>query len=158
MIFWRIINDKLHPIDDVKKLGFNISDPSYIPDEYLEKQEFVVMRTCHGLGDWGIVSALPRLLKEKYPDCKVYIPSKKFIKNTFGIDSNMMNVVFENNPYVDEFKDNIDDEIFHDHYRIYDNENEEVSFRSKENHVIGWDVTDEIWGKIFVIFFLFFVF
>ena len=71
MIFWRVLDNRLHSINNVERLGFDVSNPSYIPDEYLEKQEFVVMRTCHGLGDWGIVSALPRLLKEKYPNAEV---------------------------------------------------------------------------------------
>ena len=30
-----------------------------------------------------------------------------------------MEYIFRNNPYVDAFVDTIDDEIFHDHYRIY---------------------------------------
>ena len=42
------------------------------------------MRTCHGLGDWGIISAMPRLLKQKYPHCKVYVPSIKLIQKIFG--------------------------------------------------------------------------
>ena len=43
MIFWRIVNNKLHPTQEVDRLGFYKSDASYIPDEYLEQQEFVVM-------------------------------------------------------------------------------------------------------------------
>ena len=69
--FFRIIGDKLYGIER-DTLGFDVSDPSYIPDNYLDNQEFLVMRTCHGLGDWVIMSAMPRLLKEKYPNCKVY--------------------------------------------------------------------------------------
>ena len=90
----------------------------------------MVMRTAHGIGDWGIITAMPRLLKEKYPDCKVYVPSPKLLKDLFGqYESNwsawsnpFINVkyVFDNNPYVDGYKDEIDGEIFHDHYRIYD--------------------------------------
>ena len=34
--------------------------------------------------------------------------------------------VFENNPYVDEFVDEIEGEVFHDHYRVYDNENIDI--------------------------------
>ena len=68
-IFYRIVNDKLSEIQR-DTLGFDVSDPSYIPDDYLDNQEFLVMRTCHGLGDWVILSAMPRLLKEKYPDSK----------------------------------------------------------------------------------------
>ena len=39
--------------------------------------------------------------------------------------SNVVNV-FENNPYVDEFVDEIEGEVFHDHYRVYDNENIDI--------------------------------
>ena len=88
MIFWRILDNQLHSIEDVNRLGFEKSEGLRIPDEYLEKQEFTIMRTCHGIGDWGIISAMPRLLKEKYPDCKVYVPSKKMLKKLFGKSHN----------------------------------------------------------------------
>ena len=119
MIFWRILDNKLYPIKETDKLGFEEDEGLRIPDEYLEQQEFTVFRTAWGIGDWGIISAMPRLLKQKYPKCKVYIPSKKLIKDLFDIDTNIMYDIFKNNPYVDEFKDEIKGEIFHDHYRIY---------------------------------------
>ena len=75
-VFFRINDNKLFSAGEVETLGFNESDGYRIPDDYLEKQEFVVMRTCHGLGDWILLSAMPRLLKEKYPKCKVHLPSK----------------------------------------------------------------------------------
>ena len=127
--FFRIFNNKLHSIE-VDDIGFPSTDPSYIPDEYLEKKEFMVMRTCHGIGDWCIISAIPRLLKEKYPDCKVYVPSNIMLKNLFGSMLNnwgygtfdagtISKVVFENNPFVDGFIDEYSGEVFHDHYRIF---------------------------------------
>ena len=61
MIFWRIVNDILYSISEVDKLGFSSEDPSYIPDEYLDKEIFTVCRTCLGIGDWGVISAMPRL-------------------------------------------------------------------------------------------------
>lgn len=133
MIFWRIFDNQLYTIINVKKLGFEKSEGMRIPNEYLDRGEFVVMRTCHGIGDWGIISAMPRLLKEKYPNCKVYIPSEKMLQNLFGdVEKNWNSwtnpfqnaeIIFKNNPYVDGFKDYIMGEIFHDHYREYDNEN-----------------------------------
>jgi hypothetical protein len=123
MIFWRILDNTVHPVQKVDKLGFEESEGLRIPDEYLQQKNFTVFRTSWGIGDWGVISAMPRLLKQKYPDCKVYIPSKNLIKKLFGIDTNIMYDIFNNNPYVDEFKDNIEGEIFHDHYRIYDNNN-----------------------------------
>ena len=126
MIFWRILDNNLYPVKEVKQLGFEKSEGLRIPDEYLEQQEFTVLRTAWGIGDWGIISAMPRLLKEKYPNCKVYIPSKKLIKSLFNADTDVMYTIFKNNPYVDGFKDTIEGEIFHDQYRIYDNDNPNV--------------------------------
>ena len=119
MIFWRILNNTLYPIKETDKLGFEESEGLRIPDEYLNKKEFTILRTTWGIGDWGIISAIPRLLKEKYPDCKVYIPSSLLVKKIFGVDTNLMYDIFNNNPYVDGFKNSIKGEIFHDHYRIY---------------------------------------
>ena len=136
-LFYRINNNKLTAAGDSPRLGFSKNDPSYIPDDYLKQQEFVVMRTCHGIGDWCIISAMPRLLKEKYPNCKVYIPSSIMLKNLFGnmlsnwgygtYDcSQITHDVFQNNPYVDKFIDSFEGEIFHDHYKIYDDDNDKI--------------------------------
>ena len=126
MIFYRILDNKLHPLHETDNLGFEKSEGLRIPDEYLDKQEFMVMRTCGGTGDWGIISAMPRLLKEKYPNCKVYVPSKKLLKRIFGKHHNNVHISFDNNPYVDSFVDEYDGEVFHDHYRIYDKDNVDV--------------------------------
>ena len=133
MNFWRIYNNQLHSIGETNKLGFPQEDPSFIPDEYLEKKEFVVLRSAFGIGDQGIISAMPRLLKEKYPDCKVYILSMKLLEQLFGNMKSMWgswsnpleNVqnIFANNPYVDGEIDNVSEDIFHDHFRIYDDKN-----------------------------------
>lgn len=133
MIFWRIYNNNLYSIEDTENLGFNIEDPSFIPDEYLQNQEFVVLRTAFGIGDQGIISSMPRLLKQKYPKCKVYIPSLKLLEKLFGnIKQNwgswgnpLENVknIFDNNPYIDGEINEIEGDIFHDHFRIYDEKN-----------------------------------
>ena len=130
--FFRIVDGKAYEVDKQLHLGFKKGDGLRIPDEYLEKKQFTIMRTCHGIGDWGIISAIPRLLKEKYPDCKVYIPSLKLLRKIFGDGYSGLDMwseptanysVFNNNPYVDEFVDEVSGDIFHDHYRIYDREN-----------------------------------
>ena len=142
MIFWRIVDNKVHPVQETEQLGFEKSEGLRIPDEYLDKQEFMVMRTAHGIGDWGIISAMPRLLKEKYPNCKVCVPSKKLLKKfQFGQDHNNVHVVFDNNPYVDEFVDEIDGEVFHDHYRIYDKDNTDIPLLKQM--LKFWQFTDE---------------
>ena len=135
--FFRIYNNQLSLAGNTKRLGFNSNNPMFIPDEYLEKKEFIVMRTCHGIGDWCLISGLPRLLKGKYPDCKVYIPSSTMLKNIYGsmLDnwgygtydcSQITHDIFLNNPYVDSFIDSFEGEIFHDHYRIYDENDDKI--------------------------------
>ena len=131
-----MVGDKLYNAGEVDNLGFEEAEGLRIPDEYLEKGEFVIMRTCHGIGDWGILSAMPRLLKEKYPNCKVYLPSVKLLEKICGDigdqwgswDNPFENVnnVFKNNPHVDDFVDNVDLEIFHDHYRVYNKDNPNI--------------------------------
>ena len=136
MIFWRILDNKVYSVGETNKLGFEESEGLRIPDEYLEQQEFVIMRTCFGMGDWGILTAMPRLLKQKYPKCKIYLPSENLLEELFGDIQRGSNApqswsspfktclsVFNNNPYIDGYKDKIEGEIFHDHYRIYDNNN-----------------------------------
>ena len=123
MIFYRILDNKLYHVKEVNRLGFKTTDGLQIPDDYLDNQKFMIFRTAWGIGDWGIISSMPRLLKEKYPNCKVYVPSKNLIKNMFGIDTNVVETIFKNNPYIDCFKDYVLGEVFHDHYRIYDENN-----------------------------------
>ena len=126
MLFNRIFDNKLHVVGEVDNLGFDNSEGLRIPDEYLENKEFVICRGAQGIGDWGVISAIPRLLKEKYPNSKVKIPSSKMIQNLFGVESNISKLIFDNNPYVDEFVDEIEGEVYHDHYRIYDKDNTDI--------------------------------
>ena len=123
MIFWRIFNNTLHPVKEVKNLGFETSEGLRIPDDYLKAQNFTILRTAHGIGDWGIISSMPRLLKQKYPKCKVFLPTKQLISKLFQVSHKNAYNIFYNNPYVDGFVDEIEGEIFHDQYRIYDNDN-----------------------------------
>jgi len=127
--FWRIYNNKVLPVSETELLGWPKDDAYNIPDEYLNKQEFLILRAAMGLGDWGIISAMPRILKEKYPDCKIYIPSKSLLKKLFGQLAelwnwpdafNNANVIFKNNPYIDGVIDEFQGDIFHDHYRVFD--------------------------------------
>lgn len=130
MEFWRTFDNKVHSVGGVSQLGFPSTNASYIPDEYLEAQNFVILRTCFGVGDWGIISAFPRKLKEKYPNCKVWIPSPKLLRDMFGhLEQNwgswndpfqVVHTIFDNNPYVDGFIDSFEGEVFNDHYRITD--------------------------------------
>lgn len=149
-LFWRINSNELTPLFHTEYLGFPKEDPSYIPDEYLDNRKFILFRTCHSIGDWGILSAFPRLLKEKYPDCKVYLPSANLLTYMFRGFGNWnhwsnpfknVEVVFNNNPYIDGYVDNITDEVFHDHYRIYDVNTPEIPLI--QQMLKFWQFTDD---------------
>tara|TARA_Y100000114_G_C11749660_1_gene323551 strand:+ start:673 stop:1539 length:867 start_codon:yes stop_codon:yes gene_type:complete len=126
MIFYRAYNNKLYNVEETNQLGFSYLDPSFIPDEYLSSGEFIILRTAHGIGDWGIISAMPRLLKLKYPKCKVYVPSLHLLKKLFGFEHNNAYNIFHNNPYVDKFIDSFSGDIFHDQYRIFNENNPNI--------------------------------
>lgn len=126
---WEIKDNQIKTIAKVTKLGTN----DKIPMSYLERGEYVVLRTLPALGDWAFLTPMPRLLKEKYPDCKVYLPSLEFLEKTLGFtkkqfattwNNPLENVykIFHNNPYVDGFKDEIDGVVYHDMYRSLDNQ------------------------------------
>jgi hypothetical protein len=130
-------NEYFHGIAEVQKLGFPNNSDIRIPIEYLENKQFILFRTCHSYGDWIILSAIPRLLKQKYPDCTVVIPSPECIGKYFSPDPwlykhtnpfNNIIGVFKNNPYIDGMIDEIPQgmPIYHDHFRIYNPENADI--------------------------------
>jgi hypothetical protein len=130
-------NEYLYGATNVDRLGFPLSDPSFIPEEYLNEGEFIIFRTCHSYGDWVILSAMPRLLKQKYPNCTVIIPSPECIRKFFSPNQwinkhenpfNNVIEIFANNPYVDGMVDDIPNGIpmYHDHFRIYDESNPDI--------------------------------
>jgi hypothetical protein len=45
MEFWRTENNRVTSAGNVNRLGFSVDDASYIPDEYLEAKNFVILRT-----------------------------------------------------------------------------------------------------------------
>ena len=49
-----------------------------------------------------------------------------FLQKLFNLEHNNAHNIFTNNPYVDDFIDSIDGEIFHDHYRIFDKKNTDI--------------------------------
>jgi len=150
MQFWRTYNDKVYTVADTDVLGFPSDDPSFIPDEYLDAGNFIIMRTCFGVGDWGIISAMPRKLKEEYPTCKVWVPSPELLRKMFGkLEKNwsswddpfqVVHTIFKNNPYVDGFIDSFDGDVYNDHYRIYDINNPNVPLLEQILHF--WQIED----------------
>ena len=75
-----LYNEYFQSVAEVSKLGFPNTSDIRIPLEYLENKQFILFRTCHSYGDWVLLSAIPRLLKQKYPDCTLAIPSPKCLR------------------------------------------------------------------------------
>jgi hypothetical protein len=132
-----LYNEYFQSVAEVNKLGFSDTSNIRIPLEYLENKQFILFRTCHSYGDWILISVIPRLLKQKYPDCTVAIPSPDCIGKYFSPDSwhykhnnpfNNVIEVFKNNPYVDGMIDEIPQgmPIYHDHFRIYNPNNADI--------------------------------
>jgi hypothetical protein len=130
-------NEYFQGIAEVKKLGFPDISDIRIPLDYLENKQFLIFRTCHSYGDWVILSSMPRLLKQKYPDCTIIIPSPECISRYFSPESwankhsnpfNNIIEIFKNNPYIDGMIDEIPQgmPIYHDHFRIYNEQNADI--------------------------------
>lgn len=131
MRFWRIIDNKIISSTEVPIVGFDINKEAYqAPQNYLDKEEFLIFRTALGVGDWVMLERLPYVLKKFYPNCKVYLPSPKMCKEilgeliqvgewkSWGDPSTTVKMVFDNNPYVDGYVDEWYTEVYHDHFRV----------------------------------------
>lgn len=126
MWIWEIRNDNFVKIGETERLGYPYGLMSL--DLYGEN-EFPFTRCCFSMGDWGIISSLPKLLKHKYPDIQISFPSKKWLNERVGQGtwsyensevSNNFDLIFSNNPYIDYRFDPGKHEIIHtDHSRIY---------------------------------------
>lgn len=128
------ISEHLQNQYETDKLGFSIENPQFIPEDYLKDKFFMIFRTCLSFGDWAIISAMPKLIKKKYPDSTVAVPSPELLHQIYptGLWINKhddfhanVNQVFANNPYVDGSVDELPSMqgVYHDHFRIYDPNN-----------------------------------
>lgn len=164
MLFWRILNNKIVSSQEVPIVGFDINGTYYqAPQEYLDQREFLIFRTALGVGDWVMLERLPYILKKKYPGCKVFLPSSKFVKEVLGflIDggqwsswgdpSTTAELVFKNNPYIDGYVDNWHTEVYHDHFRIRDSNNLKLSLvqQMAKFHGIDYEEVDDIVPKLY---------
>jgi len=160
-----LYNEYFQPASQVSKLGYPNTSDVRIPLEYLKNGQFILFRTCHSYGDWVLLSAIPRLLKQKYPNCVVAIPSPECIAKYFSPDNwlykhdnpfNNVIEIFKNNPYVDGMIDEIPQgvPIYHDHFRIYDPENADIpliqqmlKFWRFEDHEMEDCLPELYWGE-----------
>lgn len=138
MIFWRIYNNQIISGEEVPMVGFDINKDSFIaPDEYIKNNKFLIFRTCLGIGDWVMLERMAFNLKENHPNCKVYLPSPKMIKEilgpmlgnwaSWGDASQTVNLMFKNNPYIDGYFNvgEVKGDVTTDHYRVFNNDDDE---------------------------------
>ena len=127
MVQYKIEYDNVLGVRQCDYLGDNYQ-PGYVsPYDYNNIELFPFTRCCFSIGDWGIVSALPRILKELNPNLQFYIPTPNWISNVFpnvngwkyqGIDpAKSVELVFANNPYVQYFDTGNFTTVFSDHDR-----------------------------------------
>lgn len=154
MIFYIVRGDKIVAAPQVAKLGFDINTfrCSY-PSDY--SGIIPIVRTCSSLGDWGILSGLPRAIKELYPKAKVAVPTAQWCERVFGqvytpsgIWRNPwqnVNTIFDNNPFVDIRFDSASEiglhEVPHDHYRVFDPLDVNVPLAEQMFRFFGGDPT-----------------
>jgi hypothetical protein len=133
MRVYNIVNDRFMDRGiEVDQLGWEYNPTKLTQiDINLIDAEFPWTRACLSIGDWAIVSALPRLLKTKYPGIQVYLPSTDWLRRAFDSRSNQwkyensdpinnIDIIFANNPYVaGRFQVGQFDTIVNDHYRCY---------------------------------------
>lgn len=152
MRFWRILNNQIVDSKEVSMVGYDINKEYYIaPQEYLDKQKFIIFRTALGIGDWVMVERIAYNLKNHYPNCKIYLPSPKMLKQIFGNyihqwsswgdASTTVELMFKNNPYIDGYVNDWYTEIYHDHFRIYDSNNPKVTLCQQMCKFHGLDYT-----------------
>lgn len=154
MVFWRLIDNEIKPTELVQRLGFPIGTEIYDLDTINNIEEIPLYRTCHAFGDWAIISAFPRLIKKKYPNKKVLIPSPALIEKMFyplkeqwkqwENPWNNARVVFENNPYIDGEFDSFEGEVLSDHYRIYNLDNLKEPLIKQMLRVYGFEENELI--------------
>lgn len=138
MIRYTIENDRVVTCGAVDKLGFPASMAPHVTEvieSHLKEQGiFPFTRCCFSLGDWGIVSGMPRALNEKYPGMITYIPSANWLRRCFpdvnswthqGSDPALYpELVFKNNPHVKFFEEKQFAKVWCDHERSFKFDNE----------------------------------
>ena len=136
MVRYTIENDGVVVHGYVDKLGIsypNLASPTIL--EALQSSKyFPFTRCCFSIGDWGIISALPEILKVKYPEMDCYIPTPNWIRKTFPESKNWtyegsdpaesVSLVFKNNPYVKPLEPGQFSSVYCDHERCQRFENE----------------------------------
>lgn len=154
---------------EVDRLGYYKNDVEIPFVSRDQPMTIAFTSTSFSIGDWGILSALPKYIKKMYPNSTFVVPdpslSYKIFKPLFdsgrwaSIIKNPWNVpymIWGNNPYIDHWikPGNWEYEIFTDHYRIWDskdNYNEPLveqilrAFGATDEELTQWDTRPKLY-------------
>ena len=158
MLQFKLYKDKIQSLGEVDRLGIPLEkiEPQYTLDEDYSGW-FPFTRLCFSLGDWAVISGLPEALKKKYPNIKIALPSRHYLKNVFGNmlqqwgygDNNPLDYIdfiFKNNPYIDyRFNPGDFDIIYTDHDRAFTND---INVPLVEQILLRFGLTPEDLNKI----------
>ena len=170
MRLYKIYNEALYDGGvEVTRLGYNKNNVSLNKIPRDQKITFAFSPSSHSIGDWGILSSLPKHIKKIYPNSTVVVPNSALCYKIFqpffddGWWSEITKKPWENgymmwkhNPYIDhwlkpgEWKD----EIHTDHYRLWsyeDNYNEPLieqilrAFGATDEELSQWDTRPKLY-------------
>jgi len=134
MVQYKIEYDNVLGVRQCDYLGDNYQLGYVSPYDYNNIELFPFTRCCFSIGDWGIISALPEILKVKYPGMDCYIPTPNWIRKAFPESKNWtyegsdpaesVNLVFKNNPHIKPLEPGQFSSVYCDHERCQRFENE----------------------------------
>jgi len=170
MRVWHILNETL--LDrgiEVSRLG-SYKETTEIPQSQRDQSfTFAFTPTAHSIGDWGILSSLPKYIKKLYPNSTIAVPNSTLCHKIFrplfdrGEWSSITKkpwetgyMMWQHNPYIDHWLSpgEWEHEIYTDHYRVWsheDNFNEPLieqilrAFGATDEELTQWDTRPQLY-------------
>lgn len=173
MLQYRITKDRKITVKQTDRIGYegNFEHNPFFGLDRSTKFDFIFAHTGFSLGDWGIISSLPKFFKKIYPNSSFYYlhpeVNKKLFADEFAagwwqeVISNPWDIgvyLMGYNPYVDGFLpyDSIppNKELFSDHHRIWKSKElthepliEQLlrGFGATEEEILSWDTRPKLY-------------
>lgn len=167
---WSIENERIYDKGvEVSRLGLYKKDVEFPQFQRDQSFTFAFTPTSHSLGDWGVLSSLPKYIKKLYPNSTIVVPNPTLCYKIFQplFDSGEWSsitkkpwetgqMMWQNNPYIDHWLSpgEWEYEIYTDHYRVWsykDNFNEPLieqilrAFGAKDEEITQWDTRPKLY-------------
>jgi len=170
MRVWQILNEALFDRGvEVSRLG-SYKETTKIPQPQKDQSfTFAFTPTAHSIGDWGILSSLPKHIKKLYPNSTIAVPNPALCHKIFaplfnaGRWSSITKkpwetgyMLWQHDPYIDHWLSpgEWEYEIYTDHYRVWsykDNFNEPLieqilrAYGATDEELTQWDTRPKIY-------------